>query len=172
MTNPSDQGPVGPAGPAGPAGKAGEAGNVGREGLAGHIGLPGEIGEQGEPGTAGEQGTAGIAGPRGHAGPALSGWQKVVGVVFVVAVFALLSARQEIQQRSISRNQQTITHNQQVTDERIYRQCVALNVGTTRQNALLDAAVAAERRLPVPDQQRIKDLTQFKLTALDCGPPP
>lgn len=168
----NDDGTQGPAGPAGPAGKAGEAGNAGREGVAGHIGLPGSVGEQGEPGAAGEQGIAGTAGPRGHVGPALTRRQLVTGASLVLFVFLLLSVRQEIQQRSISHNQQTITDNQRTTDERIYRQCVALNVGTARQNVLIDAAIATERRLPAPDQQRITDLTKFKLKPLDCGLPP
>jgi Collagen triple helix repeat (20 copies) len=180
MSSTDDRGPIGPQGEVGStgpqgetgvAGRQGEAGVSGRQGEAGHIGHAGWTGEQGVQGEAGETGAAGARGVRGHAGPGLTRRQLVAGFALVLFVFVVLSFRQEVQQRSISHNQQMIRHNQEVTDQRMYRQCVALNAGTTRQNGLIDAAIAAEKRRPQPDLQRISDLSRFKLALLDCGPP-
>jgi hypothetical protein len=173
MSSTDDRGPVGPQGEVGStgpqgetgvAGRQGEAGVSGRQGEAGHIGHAGWTGEQGEQGQAGETGAAGIRGARGHAGPALTRRQLIAGGALVLFVFIVLSIRQEVQQRSIGRNQQEIRHN-------LYTQCAALNVGATRQNGLIDSAIAAERRRPQPDLQRIRDLTRFKVPMLNCGPP-
>jgi hypothetical protein len=173
MSSTDDRGPTGPQGEVGSAGpqgetgvsgRQGEAGVSGRQGEAGHIGLSGETGEQGAQGQAGEAGTAGLRGARGHAGPALTRRQLIAGAALVLFVFVVLSIRQEVQQRSIGRNQQEIRHN-------LYTQCAALNVAATRQNGLIDSAIAAERRRPDPDQQRIRDLTRFKVPMLVCGQP-
>jgi len=164
MSSADDRGPTGPQGEAGTTGPQGETGVTGRQGEAGNIGPSGETGGQGEQGQTGEAGTAGLRGARGAAGPALTRRQRIAGAALVLFVFVVLSVRQEIQQRSIGRNQQDLRHN-------LYTQCLALNVGATRQNGLIDSAIAAERRRPQPDLQRIKDLTGFKVPRLGCGTP-
>lgn len=142
-------------------------------------GPPGAQGEPGVAGQAGEPGHTGTPGRRGRAGPALSAGRVLALAGFVVFVFMVLAGRQEIQQRSIARaqlrldqQQQQITHNLDLIRQTQYDQCQLRNEGTARQNALIDSAIAAERRKPAPDRKRIADLTAFKGVLLNCGTPP
>lgn len=85
--------------------------------------------------------------------------------VVTVVAFAAVAFRTEVQAKQIIRNQHRIVQIQ-------YDQCSLRNEGVVRQNGLLDAAVAAERRRATPDQRRIRDLQQFKTAVADCGPAP
>ncbi|HEU4539664.1 MAG TPA: hypothetical protein VFR23_00930 [Jiangellaceae bacterium] len=145
-------------------GPAGEAGVAGRQGEAGVAGPQGEAGLRGPTGM-GAVGAAGPVGKQGTRGTSLSTTQVIVVFLFVVAAFVVLSVRTEVQQRQISRNAERI-------EQVFYEQCKIRNVATERQNALLDAAIEAERRKPKPDPKRIADLTAFKGATPDCGPAP
>lgn len=97
--------------------------------------------------------------------------------VAAVAVFVLVANLVgawllERQQDQLLRQQQQIRRNQQTIAVTQWDQCQIRNDGVQRQNNLLDAAVAAERRRPVPDPQRIVDLTRFKGNLADCGDEP
>jgi CHASE3 domain sensor protein len=81
---------------------------------------------------------------------------------FVVFAFFVVAVRSEINARAIKDSGREIARTQ-------YDQCAARNEVIGRQNGLLDAAIAAEKRRPTPDSQRIRDLIQFKDDILDCG---
>lgn len=51
----------------------------------------------------------------------------------------------------------------------VYAQCEARRVDIVRRNALLDDAIAAEKRRPKPDAKRLRGLTDFKEGVIDCG---
>lgn len=86
-------------------------------------------------------------------------------VLLNVAAFALLGtlAQQALDQSN--RNAHRIAVQSWST-------CHDFNEGFMRQNAVIDSAIAAERRRPQPDAQRINDLVQFKLPVRNCGPKP
>lgn len=91
--------------------------------------------------------------------------QAFVIFLVVILAFVVLALRVESNTSEIERSQRQIAKTQ-------WTQCTARNEATTRQNALLDSAIAAERRRPVPDQRRIRDITKFKGNILDCGVEP
>jgi hypothetical protein len=155
----SESGERGPAGERGVTGRQGEAGVSGRQGEAGNTGSTGETGE------AGERGKAGAVGGRGRTGRGLSNTQMTVIFLFVVLAFVVVAGRTEVQQRQINRN----AHRIEVTQ---YEICTTRNAATRRQNALIDAAIEAEKRKPHPDAKRIRDLENFKGATPSCGPKP
>lgn len=95
-----------------------------------------------------------------------------VVVLFVAFAFLVVSVRTELQARQIRAAQAQIAQNQARIVRLQFEQCAARNVATARQNTLLDSAIAAERRRPVPDLRRVRDLTDFKAALLNCGPSP
>ena len=84
-----------------------------------------------------------------------------VVVLFLLAV----TVRTEIQQQQIRSNNARI-------EVLLYGQCVARRADVLRQNALIDSAIAAEKRKPAPDRKRIADLGDFRATVPVCGTPP
>lgn len=127
----------------------------------------------------GRAGETGAPGGGGTQVPVLSRRRALALAAVVVFAWIVLAVRSEVQQHAILRNQQQIresqvriAENQRQIARTQYDQCALRNVGTRRQNALLDSAIAAEKRRATPDPKRIKDLTDFKGTLLDCGSPP
>lgn len=89
----------------------------------------------------------------------------VTGLLVAMAFAAgLLTALDRIDTR-VDANSRQIARTQ-------YDQCQIRNTGTRRQNALLQSAIAAEKRKPKPDRKRIADLTNFLGATPDCGPAP
>jgi hypothetical protein len=119
----------------------------------------------GATGEGGLTGAVGDRGPQGRAGRVLTRGQVLATAFFVVLAFGTVSVRQELQQRALARTQHLLRQTQ-------YDQCLLRNEGTARQNNLIDSGIAAERRKPVPDIKRIRDLTDFKVSLLNCGNPP
>ena len=119
-------------------------------------------GPQGEAGVPGRQGAAGTTGRRGMA---LSNSRMLAIFLVVVVAFLALAVRQEIQQRQIRSNNARI-------ELLFYGQCVDRRADVLRQNALIDNAIAAEKRKPGPDRKRIADLSDFRNTVPACGTPP
>ena len=102
---------------------------------------------------------------RGERGPGPSNMTMLIVFLFVVAAFLVLAVRTEVQQRQISRNAARIERLQ-------YDQCQVRNEASARQIALIDSAITAEKRKPVPDAKRIKDLERFRPAVENCGPAP
>lgn len=94
-----------------------------------------------------------------------------IRIVAAVAVLGLavggivFAVRTEGQQRQITRNADKLA-------EVVYTQCVIQDQTAARQIALIDSALAIERRKPRPDPKRIADLTKFKPSRVDCGAKP
>jgi len=88
-------------------------------------------------------------------------WFTAVVVLFLAAV----TVRTEIQQQQIRSNNARI-------EALLYGQCVDRRADVLRQNALIDNAIAAEKRKPAPDRKRIADLADFRSTVPACGTPP
>jgi hypothetical protein len=112
-----------------------------------------------------ERGPVGRTGARGESGVGLSDRRLLVIFAVTVVAFTAVAFRTEVNQRAISRNATRI-------EQVVYAQCVLRNEGVTRQNVLIDSAIAAERRRPKPDAKRLHDLTEFKGAIVDCGRPP
>lgn len=92
------------------------------------------------------------------------GW-VAAGTVVVVAAIAVAFLL-------IERNAGQIRRSAVRVEQVVYDQCATRNQSVRRQNALLDSAIAAERRKPVPNQRQIKALGQFKGAVVDCGARP
>lgn len=168
----------GERGERGRTGLTGDTGTAGREGAAGYVGpqgeagVPGRQGEAGVSGRQGEAGTAGLTGARGQTGRAFTRLQALALFAVVVAAFAVVSVRTELITRQLRDQQRQVGVNQTHITQLQYTQCTLRNNGTVRQNALIDSAIAAERRKPAPDLQRIEDLSAFKQPTVTCGKPP
>jgi hypothetical protein len=120
----------------------------------------------------GERGQTGRRGARGERGPGPSNARMLVIFVFVVFAFALLAVRSEVQQRRLEATQRQADRNTQQIARTQYDLCLGDRADALRQNALIDNAIAAERRKPAPDAKRIRDLTDFRNTVPDCGQAP
>lgn len=141
-------------GPRGPRGTEGATGATGRAGAEGARGRQGEEGEQGEQGMQSK----------------VTRNQLLVIFLLLVLAFSLLATRAEINQRAINRNAAEIRENAAEIALLVYQECQTRNATAGRQIALIDAAIAAEKRKPAPDQKQIADLTKFKPVIVDCGP--
>jgi len=86
----------------------------------------------------------------------------ILGLAVGGVVFAL---RSEGQQRQITRQAVELARV-------VYTQCATQDASNARQAALIDTAIAAERRRPRPDPKRIADLGKFRPDRLSCGRKP
>jgi len=86
----------------------------------------------------------------------------ILGLAIGGVVFAV---RSEGQQRQITRQAVELA-------QVVYTQCATQDASNARQAALIDTAIAAERRRPRPDPKRIADLEKFRPNRLDCGKKP
>lgn len=155
MTERGPQGDHGQSGEIGHTGPVGQRGERGQTGLAGLAGDAGERGQTGDTGITGPTGLTGEVGPTGNVGPpVLTRAQTLAMFLFIVAAFVVLAYRTE--------------YNSGRIDDLIRVECEARNVNAARSNAVIDTAIDAETRKPKPDQQRIKDLTNFKQDLPQC----
>jgi len=88
-------------------------------------------------------------------------WLVVVLVcVFIAFLLMYYLVAQAI--NGVEKNSDQIKQNQ-------YNACLVLNKGFTRQNAVIDEAISAERKKPKPDANAINNLNRFRLPIQDCG---
>jgi len=109
----------------------------------------------------------------------LSNRRLLVLFCFLVLSFFVLAFRIEINGHDIAQSQATITDTQrrlvQTQDELnrlVYRQCLERNAGAARSNAVIQAAIDAEKRKPAPDAIRMRALENFKQAIPSCGVAP
>jgi hypothetical protein len=91
---------------------------------------------------------------------------------FVVAVFAFLGVRSELNQRGIERNAERIgelLHNQRVL---FYSACADDRADNVRWNSAINKAIEAEKRKPKPDRERLADLAGLRRAVPGCGEKP
>ena len=94
----------------------------------------------------------------------------ILGTVAAVAVAVAIPIM--VNRVAVNHARDDARDNSRAIQVLLYTQCTDRNATLTRQNALIDRAIAAELRRPKPSPVALKSLRDFKGTLSNCGPRP
>lgn len=92
--------------------------------------------------------------------------------VVMLAALVVLAIPIMVNRVAVNHARDDARQNSRAIQVLLYTQCTDRNATTTRQNVLIDRAIAAEKRRPKPNPATLKSLKDFKGTLSDCGAKP